>query len=165
MKSHGIAGGHAERQRVGIGQSNVFDGHANHAARDVERILSRFEHATEPIQSGVGIAVAHGFVQRRDQVVVLFARLVVKQDAFLQRITHDLVCDLASAFGILVRQPGRDFQHVIGAAGVATGVARDQSQRIVGRGRDSSRPSPRSLSASARRSKSTICSSVSGCRT
>ncbi len=95
---HGIACRHAHRERIRIGQADVFHRHAHHAPRHVERIFAGFEHASQPIERRVGIAVAHRLVQRGNQVVVLFAGLVVEQHPLLQRILHDLVGNLRPHF-------------------------------------------------------------------
>ena len=84
----GIAGGHAQRERIRFGEADVFDSHADDAASNVERVFSGFEHASQPVERGVGIAVAHGFVQRGDDIVVLFAGFVVEQDPFLQGVLN-----------------------------------------------------------------------------
>ena len=61
---------------------------------------------------------------------MLFAGLVVEEDAFLQRFMDNLVGDLVRVPIFLIARSGdspagRDFQNVVGAAGVAAGVARD----------------------------------------
>ena len=132
---HGIAGGHAERKRIGIGEADVFDRHAHHAARNVERIFAGFEHAAQPVERGVGIAVAHRLVQRGDQVVVLFAGFVVEQDALLQGVLDDVVGDFGADFFpacVPTRERGGNFQHVVGAARVAAGIGGDLGQHFVG---------------------------------
>ena len=80
----GVTSGHAQRERVRLGEADVFDGHADHAARDVKRIFSGFEHARQPVEGGVGIAVANRFVERGDDVVMLFAAFVVEQNTLLE---------------------------------------------------------------------------------
>ena len=50
---HGVAGGEAEIERLGGGQADVFDRHANDAASDVHGIFAGLEHAAEPVQGGV----------------------------------------------------------------------------------------------------------------
>jgi hypothetical protein len=42
------------------------------------------EHAAEPVEGGVGVAVADALVEGGDEVVVLFAGLVVEKDALLE---------------------------------------------------------------------------------
>ena len=74
----------------GSASSDVFHGHPHDAPRDVERVFARFEHPPEPVERRVGIAVAHRLVERGDQVVVLFTRLVIEQNALLQRVAYDL---------------------------------------------------------------------------
>ncbi len=73
-------------QRLRIGVADVFGREAHEPARDVQRILAGFDHAREPVDRGIGIAVAHRLVQRRDEVVVLLAGLVVEQRAALNRL-------------------------------------------------------------------------------
>ena len=104
---HGIARGHAEGKRVGIGEADIFHGHAHHAARDVERIFAGFDHAPEPVKRGIGIAVAHGLVQSGNQVVMFFAGFVVEQNAFLQRIADDVVGDFRRASRSATAAPAR----------------------------------------------------------
>ncbi len=112
-----VARGEAEVQSFGRGEADVFDGHADNAARDVERILTGFDHAAEPVEGGVGVGVANGFVQRRDEVVVLLAALVVHKDALLQGFGGILSCDDA---GFLAgREFGCDLQSVEAVAGIA----------------------------------------------
>ena len=129
---HGIACGHAERKRIRIGQANVFHRHAHDAARNVERIFTGFDHAAQPVECGVRIAIAHGLVQGGNQVVVFFAGFVVEQGALLQRIADDVVGDLCRLLSGLLRESSGDLQHVIGAARVAAGVAGDYLEHIVG---------------------------------
>ena len=77
----------AERREVegfGGGEADVFDGHADEAAGDVHGVFAGLEHAAEPVERGVGVGVADGFVQGGDEVVVLLALLVVEEDALLE---------------------------------------------------------------------------------
>ena len=56
---------------------------------------------------------------------MLFARLVVEQDSLLQSVLHDLVRDFRAGFRARVL-PGKrsgDFEHVVGASGIAAGIA------------------------------------------
>src|ERR1035437_4108579 len=62
-----------------IGEADVFDRHADQAARDVEAILAGFEHAGQPVERGVRVTGAHGFVQRGNQVEMFLAAFVVEQ--------------------------------------------------------------------------------------
>ena len=84
-----VARGQGDVQRVGIGQADVFRCHADDATSDVEAVFAGLEHASQPIERGVGIAVAHALVQRRDEVVMLLAGLVVHEHALLQGVGGD----------------------------------------------------------------------------
>ena len=83
----GVLGGVGDHQRLRIGQPDVLDRHAHHAARDVERRLAGIQHAAKIIQRGVGIGAAYRLVQCADQIVVAVLRLVVDRRAPL----HDLL--------------------------------------------------------------------------
>ena len=63
----------ATDERLRIGVADVLGREAHQPPRDVQRILAGLEHARQPVDRRVGIAVAHRLVQRRDQVVVLLA--------------------------------------------------------------------------------------------
>ncbi len=78
-----ILGGKRLNHGLRIGQPNIFDAGAHKAAGDVERLLAARQHAREPIESGIGIGTANGFVQRGDDVEMFLARLVVKRCAAL----------------------------------------------------------------------------------
>ena len=81
-----VLGCDGDRQRLRVGVADVFRGEANQPPRDVERILAGLDHPRQPVDRSVRIAVAHRLVQRRNQVVVLFARLVVEERAPLDRL-------------------------------------------------------------------------------
>ena len=70
--------------RLWVGQPNVFDGHTGDTARQKTWVFAPLEHPREPIQRGIGIRSAHGFMQCADQVVMFFAGFVVFRGAFHQ---------------------------------------------------------------------------------
>src|ERR1017187_8399659 len=124
---HRIAGGEAEVERLGRGQADVFDRHAHDAAGDVHGIFAGLEHAAEPVERGVGVGVADGFVQGGDDVVVLLALLVVEQDAALEGFGGDLPGDAMTGLG---GEAGGDVEGVEGIARVAAGVGGDGGERV-----------------------------------
>ena len=77
-----LLGGERHRQRAGLGQADIFAGHAHHAPREVERVFARFEHARQPIERRVGIGIAHRFVQRGNEVEMLLAGSCRRAAAF-----------------------------------------------------------------------------------
>ena len=87
---HGVLGGVADQQRGGIGEADVFGGRAHEAAGDEQQILAAGDHAREPIERRVRIGAADAFVQRGDEIVVLFAVLVVGGRALLQEFAERL---------------------------------------------------------------------------
>ena len=54
-----IAGCHTQCECVRVSETDVLDRHAHDATRNVKRIFASFKHAAEPVQSGIGIAVAN----------------------------------------------------------------------------------------------------------
>ena len=94
---HCVARGESEVERFGRGEADVFDGHADDAAGDVHGVFAGVEHASQPIERGVDVAVADGFVQSGDEVVVFFAVLVIEKDALLEGLGCDLGCDAFAA--------------------------------------------------------------------
>ncbi len=83
----------AERQRLSAsGAARPMSSTAMRTTRRATYMGSSpaCEHAAEPVERGVGVGVADGFVQGGDDVVVLLAVLVVEQDAALQGFGGDL---------------------------------------------------------------------------
>ena len=97
-KIHGVASSHALRQRVGICQADVLYRHPHHSACDVEWIFAGFEHAAQPIERRIGIAVTHRFVQRGNKVVMLFTGFVVTQYSLLQGVLDQFVGNFSADF-------------------------------------------------------------------
>jgi hypothetical protein len=62
--------------------------HAHQAAGDEQRVLAALQHPRQPVERRVRIAAAHRLMQRRDQVVVLLAVLVVGRPALLQELAQ-----------------------------------------------------------------------------
>ena len=80
---HGVARGQRLRQGLRIGQAHVLAREAHQPPGDVEGILAAGEHAAEPVEAGLRVAVAQALVQGADEVVMLVAGLVVAHGAML----------------------------------------------------------------------------------
>jgi len=131
-KIESIFGGESDGESAGFGEADVFTGHANHAASEIERIFAGFDHAREPIESGIGIGIADGFVQRGDEIVVLFAGFVVAEKLALENVFEQLGSDFADAARVWFGTAGTEFKGVVSGAGVAIGEAGDAEEEIVG---------------------------------
>src|SRR5882724_10818368 len=105
----------------GFGKADVFAGHPNHAAREIERVFARFEHARKPIEGSVGVGVADGFVQRRDEIEVFLAGLVEAEKFSLQDIFEEFGSDDPRAFFISMSAAHGKLESVVRSAGVAIG--------------------------------------------
>src|SRR5258708_497051 len=99
-KVESVARGESYSKSAGFSETNVFAGHAHEAAREVERIFAGFQHAGEPIESGVGIGVADGFVKRGDEIVVLIAGFVVAEQFALQNVGEKFFIEMAISRGV-----------------------------------------------------------------
>ena len=77
---HRLGRGDRERQRLRVGDTNVFSRRDDHASRDEARVLPRLDHPRQVVQGGVGVAAANRLDERADDVVVLVAGAVVAQE-------------------------------------------------------------------------------------
>ena len=84
----GVLGGEALDQRLRIGEADVLDRGAHQAAQHEQRLLARDQHPRQVIQRGLRVRAAQRFVQRRDEVVVPFAVLVVDRDPALEEVAE-----------------------------------------------------------------------------
>ena len=163
-KIGGLHGGDGDAERGGVGEADIFAGHAHQAARDVKRSFAGFEHAREPVKRGVGIGITHRLVQRGNQVVMLLAGLVVQEEFALQCGGQQIFSDDASAVGFGNGGAHQGFESVVGGAGVAIGENGDALENAVGRQRSFRGPG-RGLRRQGRgRSKPMISSLASACR-
>ncbi len=81
----------ANTRAVGVGIADVFTCQDQHSSRDELHVLAAFDHSGEIIQRRVGVASSKRFNERRDDVVMLFATLVVNGDVFLCDVDHQVV--------------------------------------------------------------------------
>ena len=80
----GLIDRHGDFQRVRIGKAHVLAGKAGQSSRDIERILPCLQHPRQPVDCRVRVGIAHGFVQRGDQIIMLLAVFIIKK-GFLGR--------------------------------------------------------------------------------
>src|SRR5882762_5325199 len=131
-KIEGTFRGESDGEGAGFGEADVFAGHADHAARKIERIFAGFEHAREPIEGRVGIGVADGFVQGGDEVVVLLAGFVVPKEFPLQYVFEELRRDDAHAFLTRLRPADGKLESVVTGPGVAIRERGDAKENVIG---------------------------------
>ena len=120
---HRIEAGIGQQQGVGIGQSDVLRGENHQPAGDEAGLLAAGEHPCQVVDRSIGIAAPHRFEEGRDDIVVLFAVLVVEGDVLLQAVGDQPVGD---------RQPalvGRQ-QNVQNIEQLARIAAREAEQRL-----------------------------------
>ena len=112
----------------GIGEADVLARHPHQPAGEVVGVLAGGEHAGQPVERGVGVALAHRLVEGGDEVEVLLPRLVVEQDLPLRHPRDRRGVDLAVAAGGL---GGGHLEQVQGGAGVARGELGEAGERLV----------------------------------
>ena len=57
-----LLGGNCLGERLRVGQPDVLRGEANQPPRDVERVFASLQHPAQPVERGVGVAVAQTLV-------------------------------------------------------------------------------------------------------
>src|SRR5712692_1008926 len=130
-KIESIFRGERDREGAGFGEANIFAGHAHQAASEVERVFAGFEHAREPVERGVGIGIAHRFVQRGDEIEVLFAGFVVAKKLALQDVFEQRRGDGKRAIALADSAARGQLQRVVRGAGIAVGVGRNAEKDFV----------------------------------
>src|SRR6202142_559942 len=113
-------------ERPRLGQADILDGYADQGAPDVKPVLAACEHAPQPVERRVHVARADRFVQRRNQVEVLLAGLVVEQHLALDRILHRLVRKL-----LVLGRRHRRLERVVGGARIAVGEDGNLLEQLV----------------------------------
>ena len=126
----GVVSRHCDLQRAGIRQADVFTGEPRHAPCNVERVFTCFQHPREPVDRRLRVGVAHRFVERGNDVIVLLPFFVVEEglarDQLLQRSGVD---GRHSVLKISVQDC--HFQSRERRARVPVREVRDRCQRII----------------------------------
>ncbi len=127
---HGVLRGDGDDERLRIGVADVLGGEDHHAPRDEERILAGLEHAHEPVDRRVGIAVAQALDERGDDVVVLLAGLVVEERLLLRGLLGEPRGRSSSA-PLRADDPGGDLERAERTR-ASPCACRDQKSRASG---------------------------------
>ena len=107
--------GDGERERLGVGQADVFAGEDDDAARDETEVFAGVEHFREPVDGAVLVGRAHAFDEGADGVVVGVALFVVDDGFLLNAVFGDGEGEVDDVFlsGGVVRTPtSRAFRHL-----------------------------------------------------
>ena len=119
---HRVEAGVGQQQGVGIRQPDVLRGQDHQTPGQEPRLLAPGQHPRQVVDRGVGVAAADRFDEGRNDIVVLFAVLVVESDVLLEAVGDVPVGDRHLAVG----GPDDDFEDVEQLARVA---AREAEQR------------------------------------
>ena len=122
---------HRHLQRLAVRNSHIFAGETDQAARNIQRILSALQHPHQPVDRGIGIAVPHGFVECRDEIIVLFPIFIIQKGLSGNALLHHRVGDPDFFRGDLTVHH-RHLQGVERRSGVSVGKSRDRSQLLSG---------------------------------
>ena len=112
--------------RLRVGQADVLDRHAGDASGEEAGVLSPFQHPGEPVKCCVGVAAAHRFVQRRDQVVMLIPRFVV-----FRRTAHQALRKLVAGQALVNLPSGDLLDQVQKRPAVAIGHLQHRLARLA----------------------------------
>ena len=124
---HGVFGRDGDGECLRVRVADIFRGESDQPSRHIQRILTGLEHPRQPVDGGVGIAVAHRLVQRRDQVVVLLTGLVVEERAVLSDVSDERGIETTGGGG----RCRRELEQVERDARVAVRVAGHRCQRLL----------------------------------
>ena len=69
----GLIRSHGHLERPAVCHPHIFTGETDQTPRDIERILSTFQHPHHPVDGSIRITVAHGFMEGRDQIIMLLS--------------------------------------------------------------------------------------------
>jgi len=127
---HGGQGGVSHQDRPGIGVSHIFRGGNDEPPGDKARIIARSKHARHPIERGIRIAAAQGFDERRGDVVMLVAFLIIDERAFLHAFLGHGQGHRDVAIGLRRRCECGEFQGVQEAPRVAVGLMDEMRSRF-----------------------------------
>ena len=126
-KVAGLVGGNGLFQRPRVGQPHVLAGKPDHAAGHIQWVLAGFQHPGQPVHGGVRVRIAHGFVQRRDQVVVFLPLLVIEQGLFGGALFHRF---LGYGNAAVLRHISVEYDHLQGGQGRAGVPVGEHCQRL-----------------------------------
>ena len=73
----GLVDGDRQSKGVIIGQSDVLGGKPDQPPGDVQGVFPGLQHPGQPVDSCIGIAVSHGFMEGGDQIIMLFTILII----------------------------------------------------------------------------------------
>src|ERR1700730_4218141 len=105
--------------------------HPYHSPRQIQGILSALQQPRQPIQRRIRIRIPHRFVQRRNQVVVFLASLVIPQHLSLQHILQKLRRDPLPTLSIGPSTPHAKFQRVIPRPRIPIRKRRNPPQHLI----------------------------------
>ena len=127
----------ADGLRLRVGEADVLHRHAGDAPGEEARVLAALQHPREPVERGVGVRAAHRLVQRRDEVVVPVARLVV-----LRRPALEAARRARRGRSCSVEPPARHLLHEV-----------EKRPPVAVGHRRAAPPAPRRSAAAARRAR------------
>ena len=84
-------------ERAGVGKSNILGGKSHQSPRNVQRILPpALQHPRKPIERGICVGAAKGFMERGNDVVMFFAVFIVQEVGFLECLLQQIFRDFGT---------------------------------------------------------------------
>ena len=128
-----VRGRDGDEQRARVGVADVLGGEDHHSPGEEARILAGFEHRGQVVERGVGVRSPHRLDERRREVVVGVAALVVDERPLARRVLDvALARPATSSARALWTASSRMF-----SAARASPPARFGDQRLTSSGRSS----------------------------
>ena len=124
----GVRRGDRDEERTRVSVADVLGGEDDHPAGDEARILAAREHRGEVVDGGVRIRGAHRLDERRDEVVVRVAALVVDERPLAGGVLDVL---LGEGLALGSGRVKRELEDVERVSRVAAGAAGDQLDELV----------------------------------
>ena len=127
----GLVDGHRKGQGVRIRHSHVLAGEADESSCDIQRILAPIQHPVHPVDRRVRIAVAHGFVEGGNQVVVFLPVLVIQQRPAVHALGQDLLVHAQHRALVHPAVQHRHLQRIQRRSGVSVGEPGNRPQILL----------------------------------
>ena len=125
-----VDGGLHDRDDLRVRKADVL-ARADHQAAADGRQVARREQPREVVDGGVRVGAAHRFLERRDEVVVLVAVLVIADGAALRELAGALRQDAPHALRRRVRREDAELDGVHRLAHVAAAGRGDELRHAV----------------------------------
>ena len=122
---------HGQRQRLRICHTHVLAGKADQPPGDIQRFLPAVQHPAQPVYRRIRIAVPHGLVERRYEIVMFLSVFVVEQRTSVHALREHLLIHMNPPAGIHFSVQHSHLQRIQRSSGIPVGKPGDGVQMDV----------------------------------